>query len=253
MSPVAIGAVVFACTFGGALAGMILSSLLPEHHLADKSKDTVKVAIGLIATMTALILGLVTASAKSSFDSVDAAVRQGAANVLTLDRVLARYGPGAAQVREALKVAMAHRIDAILPQGESRPARFDPWAVAGSAEQLVSRIRALAPENDDQRWLQSRALSLAESILEARFQVLGALAPSVPLPFLGVLLFWLTITFASYGLFAARNATVICTLAVCALSVAAAVFLIMEMDGPFDGLIRVSVNPLKYALDHLNQ
>ena len=96
---------------------MKLSSLLPEHHLADKSKDTVKVGIGLIATMTALILGLVTASAKSSFDGVDAAVRHGAANVLTLDRVLARYGPGAAQVREALKVAMAHRIDSHLAAG----------------------------------------------------------------------------------------------------------------------------------------
>ena len=76
---------------------------------------------------------------------------------------------------------------------------------------------------------------------------------SVPLPFLVVLLFWLTLTFACFGLFAPRNATVITVLFVCALSVGGAVFLIAEMDGPFDGLLKVSAEPLRYTIAHLNQ
>ena len=103
MNPTVIGFVVFACTFGAALAGMRLRRILPQHHFSDESKDTVKLGIGLIATMTALILGLVTASAKSSFDDVTAAVKHAAVDVLALDRTLARYGPETAEVRAALK------------------------------------------------------------------------------------------------------------------------------------------------------
>lgn len=253
MSPTAVAIVVFVCAFGGVLAGMTLGTALPEHHRNDGSKDSVKIGIGLIATMTALILGLITASAKSSFDSVDGAVRHAAANLLTLDRVLARYGSDAAPMREALKSAAKSRIEATWPRSEPRHAEFNPWDAAAKVEHLASQIRSLQPKTEEQRWLQSRAGDLAESLLEVRFQVFGSLASSVPLPFLAILLFWLTITFTSFGLYAPRNATVISVLLVCALSVAAAVFLVLEMDGPFDGLITVSPDPLKYALDHLNR
>jgi len=117
----------------------------------------------------------------------------------------------------------------------------------------VSQIRALTPRNDEQRWLQARAWDVAESLLEVRFQVFGSTGHSVPVPFLAILLFWLTITFTSFGLFASRNATVISVLLVCALSVAAAVFLVLELDGPFHGLITVSPDPLVYALAHMNR
>jgi hypothetical protein len=253
VNPTAIGIVVFACTLGGALAGIKLRTILPEHHLSDAARDTVKVGIGLIAMMTALVLGLVTASAKSSFDDLNAAVKHIAANVLSLDRVLARYGPETAALREALKLAVVHRLDMIWPRDQSRRTTLDPSEASRGVELLAARIRGLAAQTDEQRWLQSRALQLGESLLEARWLVFAGLGPSVPVPFLSVLLFWLTITFASFGLFAPRNATVVSVLCVCALSVAGAVFLVLEMDGPFEGLITVSADPLKYALAHLNQ
>ena len=253
MNPTAIGIIVFAFAFGGVLAGMKLSSMLPEHHLSDGSRDTVKIGIGLIATMSALILGLVTASAKSSFDDVDHAVRHAAGNILTLDRALARYGPEAAPLRENLKAVVASRIETTWPRDAARKADFNPFEAANTVEALVSQIRGLAPKTEDQRWLQSRARDLAESLLEVRFQVFGSIGPSVPVPFLSVLVFWLTITFTSFGLFAPRNATVVSVLLVCALSVAAAVFLVLEMDGPFHGLITVSPDPLRLALAQLNR
>jgi|SRR5688572_14110065 hypothetical protein len=126
---------------------------------------------------------------------------------------------------------------------------------ATTVEGLSDRVRDLTSRSDSQRSLQSRALELIESLLRARRLVFGGSGTSIPLPlpFLVVLLFWLTITYASFGLFAPRNGMVFGVLFLCALSVAGAVFLIVEMDGPFDGVLKVSADPLRYTLAHLNQ
>jgi hypothetical protein len=176
-----------------------------------------------------------------------------AMDTLTLDRLPARYGPETREIRGALQQAVALRVDMIWPQGSSRPAQLDPLGAASRVEGLADRIRGLTPRDDSQRSLQSRALQLAEALLQTRWIVSAGGGTSVPLPFLVILLFWLTITFTSFGLLAPRNATVLAVLFVCALSVGSAVFRILEMDGPFDGLLRVSADPLRYALAHLNQ
>ena len=256
MNPTVVGMIVFACTLAGALVGNWLRTRLPEHHLDAESRDTVKLGIGLVATMTALVLGLVTASAKSSFDAVDTTVKNTATDILTLDRLLARYGPETGEIRGALQHALARRIDMIWPQSSPRPAHLEDPIRSGAAsevEKLADGIRGLTPRDDSQRSLQSRALDLAEARLQARWLLFAGGGTSVPLPFLVVLLFWLTITFASFGLFAPRNATVLAVLFVCALSVGSAVFLILEMDGPFDGLLKVSAGPMRYAHAYLNQ
>jgi hypothetical protein len=255
MNSFVVGMIAFVCTFGGVLLGISLRSILREHHLAAKSEGSVKVAIGLIATMTALVLGLVTASAKSSFDSVDAAVKQSAIQLLALDRALARYGPETAEIRTALKHAVGARIDMIWPQGSSKPANLDLMSSgAGSAgEKLSDAIRNLKPRDDSQQALKSRASDLSETMMQTRWLVLAGTENSVPLPFLVVLLFWLTVIFVSFGVFSEPNAVVIAALFVCSLSISAALFLLLEMDGPFDGLIKVSADPLRYAYKYLNQ
>ena len=120
MNPTLVGAIVFACTFGGALLGFWLQTRR-KHELDVESTETIRHSIGLVATMTALILGLITASAKSSFDEVTFAVESGATDILTLDRLLARYGPETSELRGAFKGAVARRIDMIWPPGSSRP------------------------------------------------------------------------------------------------------------------------------------
>jgi hypothetical protein len=255
VNPTVIGLVVFTCTLGGALLGMWLRKVLPEHHLDAESRDTIKVGVGLIATMTALVLGLVTASAKSSYDAVDTGVKHAAMDILTLDRVLARYGSETGEIRKGLKHVVGERIDTIWPQGSSKPASLDPLrtGAASRAEGLADAIRGLQPRDDSQRALKSRALDLTEAMLQTRWLAIAATGSSVPVPFLVILLFWLTFTFASFGLFAPRNITVVTVLLVCGLSVASAVFLVMEMDAPFDGLLQVSADPLRDAHAHLNQ
>lgn len=254
MNPTSIGVIVFAFAFGGVLLGTWLRTVLPKHHLENESKDVIKLGIGLIATMTALILGLVTASAKSSFEVVDGAVKETAVQLLTLDRILARYGPETGQIRTGLKQAVGERIDMIWPKDSSRPVSVDPTTagMAPRVEALADAIRSLKPHDDLQRALQTRAVDLAEGLLQTRWLAMDGSGATVPMPFLVVLLFWITITFAAFGMFA-PNRTAIAVLFVCALSIGGALFLVLELDGPFDGLLRVSPDPLRFVYTHINR
>jgi len=253
MRPVAISLLVFTLTSGGFLAAMLLSSAIPEHHLSKDSRETVKLGIGLIATITALVLGLVIASVKSSFDDLSTAVKHTAVEILTLDRTLARYGPETGEIREQFKSVVGQRMELTWPQDRSQLARLDSADLTRQGEQLVDQLHGLSPQNDDQRWLKAKALDLAESLLSARWVTASSAGSSIPDPFLGVLIFWLIAIFACFGLYAPRNATVIAVLLVCALSVAGAMFLILEMDSPFGGLVRISPEPIRYAYSRINQ
>ena len=253
MTPTEIALVVFACVFSGALLGIFLRSLIPEHHLREDTKDVIKLGMGLIATMTALVLGLMIATAKSSYDTQDGAVKHTAAKVLLLDRVLSGYGPETKEVREQLRRTVASRLEAIWPDDRSRHPSFDAPDAIFTERGIETRILQLSPRNDGQRWLQTQALRVGRDLMETRWLVLGRMASSIPVPFLVVVVLWLTIIFGSFGLFAPRNATVIAVLFLCALSVAGSIFLILEMDQPFEGVIRISSAPLRYALTQFGQ
>src|SRR6267154_5019 len=115
MSSLTIALISAACIFGGALLGLFLQGLLPEHHLRDASKDTVKVAAGTIATLSALVLGLLVGSAKNSFDSANAAITQSGAKIILLDRVLSVYGPESKPARDQLRQAVVAGIEMFWP------------------------------------------------------------------------------------------------------------------------------------------
>jgi hypothetical protein len=151
MNPSVVGVIVFACTFAGVLLGMLLRTTLPEHYLNNESRDTVKLGAGLIATMTALVLGLVTASAKSSFDTVNTAVKNTSVEILTFDRLLARYGPETREIRGTLQDVITKRVDLTWPQGSSQPTQMDPLATSEIVEGLSDRVRGLTPRDDSQR------------------------------------------------------------------------------------------------------
>ena len=253
MSAFGLGSLTFVCAFGGALLGGYVRSLLPPTHLSKESQDVMRLGMGLVATMTALLLGLVTASARSTFDGQDAAVRTSAANVLLLDRHLARYGPETAPTRELLKQTLALRIQTMWPDNGSTGIGLNNPPPAPVVEDIENQVLQLSPSTDAQRWFKGEALKLSEEVMKTRWRVLSSQGGSVPMVFLGVVIFWLTVTFASFGLYAQLNASVTAVLFVSALSVAAAVFLLIELDGPFDGLIRISSGPMRFALSQLGQ
>jgi hypothetical protein len=208
--------------------------------------------MGLVATMTALLLGLVTAAARSTFDGHDVAIRNSAANILTVDRHLARYGPETKPTRDLLRRALAYRVATMWPEEGTNGAGFVVDESTPPVEEIENQILSLSPQSDAQRWFKAEALKLSDEVLKTRWRILGG-GGAIPQMFLVVVIFWLMMTFASFGLYAPRNATVLGVLFVAAISVAGAIFLILELDGPFDGVIKVSSGPLRFALDHLGR
>lgn len=243
MRAITIASITFLCTFGSAMGGTLIRGWLPPTHLGKESQDVVRLGIGLVATMTALLLGLVTAAARSTFDTQDAALRNSAATILTLDRHLVRYGPETKPTRDLIRSAMEFRLRTTWATGSGASQGLAVSEGTPAVEEVENQILRLSPQTEAQRWFKAEALKLSEEVVKTRWRVLGS-GGGVPFPFLVVVIAWLTVTFASFGLYAPRNATVIAVLGVAAMSVAAAVFLILELDGPLDGVIKISSAPL---------
>lgn len=248
MSSITVSLIVFACVFGGALLGIFLHAVLPQHHLGADSKDIVKLGMGLVGTMAALVLGLLVASAKGSYDTQSAELTQMSANIALLDRFLAFYGPETKETRAVLRGAVARVLDQMWSKNSSGAL---PPPTGG--EILYDKIQKLSPKSDSQRSIQSQALSIAIDIGKTRWLMYEQATTTVSMPLLVVLVLWLTVIFISFGLFAPSNGTVIASLFVSALSVSGAIFLILEMYGPYAGLIQISSAPLRAALAHLGQ
>jgi hypothetical protein len=244
------GALVFACLFGAGLLGVRVRAALPEDHLSSDTKDAVKVGMGLVATMAALVLGLLVASTKGAYDTQKSEVAQMAAKIVFLDRVLANYGSEAAESRDLLRRTVGSAINRMWPgRKASQAAQLDPSATSGEA--FFNSIQQLSPQNDAQRSLKSQAVQVATDVGQMRWLLFEQTETSISVTMLIILIAWLAIIFMSAGLFAPPNATVIIALMLAAVSVAGAIFLILELDMPFDGLIQISQRPMRNALTHL--
>lgn len=242
MTPSLFSLVAFACVSIGGILGMLLGPRLPQQHASSDSKDVVRLAMGLVATTVALVLGLLVASAKSFYDTQNSEVTQLATNVVLLDRVLAHYGPEAADTRASLHDSVARWSEVMQPGANFRHREF-----------LFDKIQELSPKDDNQRAVKAQASNLAIQMGQVRWLMFAQSNVPVPELLLFVLIFWLTVLFFSFGLFAPRNFTVSAGLFVSALAVAGAIFLILEMYQPHSGFIRVSDAPLRAALAQLGQ
>jgi hypothetical protein len=243
--------IAFACTLGGALLGLFIRTLLPEHHLRDESKDALKLGTGLIATLVALVLGLLVGSAKSSFDAMNTGLMELGAKVILLDRTLAQYGPETMETRDLMRRSVASSIDLLWPEDNTGKAGLKTLEAGTRMESLQGELRTLTPRNDSQRLLQSQALQISGELAQERWLLIEHSQSSLPTAFLVMLVFWLVVLFAGFGLFSPHNPTIIAVLFVCALSVSGAIFLILEMNTPLGGVIKVSSAPLRKALEHL--
>jgi hypothetical protein len=241
------------CIFGGALLGLLLSRVLPEHHLRDNSKDTVKVVAGTIATLAALVLGLLVGSAKNSFDALNTEITQSSTKVILLDRALAAYGSETKEAREQLRRGVITLIETFWPEEKTEASGFAVFERTNKIETLQAKLRELIPATDAQRQLLSQAQQISSDLVQSRWLVIEQAQSALPVPFLVVLLFWLSMLHLSFGLFAARNATVITVLLISALSVSGAIFIILEMSHPLQGMVKVSSAPLRKAVEHLGQ
>ena len=252
MNSTVIALVSLACIFGGTLLGLGMRKILPAEHLNADSRDAVKVGAGMISMMAALVLGLLVSSAKQHFDSANDAIVLGGAKVIMLDRTLASYGPETKELRDHLRQGIAATIELLWP--EERPQEslltFEKVVLM---EQVARNIRGLKPQNDNQRALQQRAVEICDEILLTRWVQIEQAYTSLPVAFLVILLFWLTMLYTSFGLLAPRNLTVLTVMFVGALALATALYLILEMNRPLGGTMKVSSAPLRKALENLGR
>jgi hypothetical protein len=252
-SSLILGLISAGCIFGGVLLGLLLRSLLPDQHLHDESKDTIKLGAGMVATVSALVLGLLVASAKNAFDTTEEEITQRGAKILFLDRVLADYGPETKATREQLRRTVAASIEMIWPNEKTAASGLTDYERMNGMQVTQMTLLKVTPTTDAQRQLFATAQQILTDLRQSRWVLIQQAQHAIPIPFLVVLLFWLTMLHVSFGLFAPRNATVITVLFISALSVSGAIFIVLDMSHPLQGVIKVSSTPMRKALEHLGQ
>ena len=251
MSAIAVSLIAFAFVFGGAMLGILLHSFLPGRHLNSETKEVVKLGMGLVGTVAALVLGLLVASAKGTYDTQSNELTEMSAKVALLDRVLAHYGPETKGARDQLRTAVVYNLDNLWAKEAS--SRIPKEGPSSSNEIVLDKIQELSPQGDAQHSLKDQASSLVLSLGQTRWLMYAQRANPVSMTLVAMLVFWLMIIFISFGLFAPRNMTVVASLFLAALAISGAILLILEMSAPYSGLIQISKAPLMAALSRLGQ
>jgi len=250
MKPLALSFIIFLLVLAGIFLGMLLRKALPQKHLSEDAQDVVRLGVGLIATIAGLVLGLLIAAAKNSFDTKSSQVTQITADIILLDALLAQYGPEAQPIRKQMRGAIGPFVQRIWHDNEASKAA--PFTADAAAEQVYLEIQAMSPSDNLQRALQARAAQISTDVTQLRILLFVEAGNSIPGPFLGVLVFWLVIIFASFSLFSDMNATTFVALCIFAFSASAAIYLILELNDPFTGLMGVSSRQLLNALGPLS-
>ncbi len=242
-------AAVFVCLFGAAILGLHLRKWMAEHHLNSETKDSVRMAMATVGSMAALVLALLVASTKGAYDDEKKEVIQLAAEIVHFDRLLKTYGPETEKIRLDVRRATETAMERMWPTIFSSHSQLDPsqsWS-----EKIPGMVHDLNPKDERQRSLKSQLTGVANSIGQLRWLMYEEAESSISMPLLVMVVVWLGVVFISAGLFSPSNRTTIAAFFLSALSVGGAVFLILELDLPFDGLVRISERPLKNALEHM--
>jgi hypothetical protein len=224
----------------GTFVGVWLRSRLPEHHLSKESESVVKLGVGLIATLSALVLGLLISSAKSTYDARVSEVNQITANIIMIDQLLSEYGPDSRPAREQLRSSVQGMVEKMWREGNDNSPKSSAFTPTSAGVETWRLVHSLPTQTELQRSLSSQITEAANSLSQLRLLLFAQSGGSIPLPFLVILVFWLAIIFASFSLFGPMNATVLSFTVLFALSAAGAIFLIYELNNPFSGILQIS-------------
>jgi len=251
MTHILIGLASFAAIFGGVLIGRFFSRRLPGHHLSNETQSAVTVSVAVIGTLSALVLGLMISAANNSFSARTDEVRELSLQLIRMERNLRRYGPEADDARAKLHAWAIAKTQQLFPEkGQTHPSNE---ATIQMLEGVQDALLALTPQNDRQKYLHSLCLTLSSTMIQARWKLEQRSGYSIPFPFLVLLIFWLAIVFASFGLFAPANRTAMVALFLCSVAVAGGIIMIEELDNPLSGFIRLPSDSMRRALVEISQ
>jgi hypothetical protein len=241
----------FASIVAGIVLGMTLRARFPLLRLGHDTKEVIRLGAGLLATLAAVVISLMIASAKSSYDTQDAHFRQLAAYLVETDQLLAQYGPEAVPVRKLMRQDVPAAMDRIWNE-KATASQNTAFTANSLAERLYTAIEALSPVNDVQRSLKLRIVQASNDIARTRLLMFTDGDKPILTPFLLILIVWLTVIFTSFGMFVEPSAVAWTALLVFALSVSSALFLVADLSQPFAGLMQISKEQLRHTLPPLN-
>ena len=230
---------------------MLLPRVLPKENLSADSNTTIKLAIGLVITMTGIVLGMLVNSARNSYYARYDELVTTSADIIMLDRILTKYGPEAQDARSELRSVVQSTLERVWGDRSSVRIELKP---SQEVEGVYDKVLALSPKIPEQILAKTEATSLAMELMRTRWLILiGTRPDSMSTPLLAVVTSWLTAIFVSFGLFAPRNFAVHCTFFVSALAVSIAIFLIVQMNNPFTGILKIPETPMRAAFDQLGK
>jgi hypothetical protein len=267
MSEVWDSAILLLVLLGGSALGVVARPFLSERHRSAETTDLIRLVVTMLVTFAALVLGLLTSSVKASFDAVDTDLRSFAINLIQLDRSLRQYGSEADTARALLRSYTAAAIASTWktepkPPGDYYPRQVSPPPNADSIEStslgdmlttIEIDLRRLDLQNPMQRRLAPVILNQFERMTRMRWRLIEEAHSSISMPFYLVLTLWLVIVFASFGLSAPRNILSYITILLGALSIASVIYVILDLDTPFSGILMVSSQPMRDALTQLSR
>lgn len=246
MNNLVIGSISFAAIFGGVLIGRLIARRLPSHHLNPETQSAVTVSVAVIGTLSALVLGLMISAANSSFSARSDEVRELSLQLVRIERNLRRYGPEADDARVRLHAWAVAKTQQLFPEkGQAVPSSQTTIELL---EKVQDALLVLTPKDERQKYLHTLCLTLSSSLIQARWSLEARREHSIPIPFLVLLIFWLAIVFASFGLFAPSNPTTTVVLLLCSVAVSGGIVLIEELDNPNSGLIQTAPDSMRKAV-----
>jgi len=253
LTPPIIGLIIFGIVSAGAFVGWLIGQRLPTHHTTDETKSLVSLSMAVVGTVSALVLGLLIANANVSFIARNTEVTALSVDIIRLDRMLRLYGPEADPARKMLRRYADRRTLDLFPEHSRDGVRVDNESTYQLLQQVEDLLLALHPADHRHEWLIGQAMMHAANIGNTTWLLTQQSGQGVPRPFLCLVVFWLTLLFASFGLFAPRNLTSALTVTLCAMAIAGAVEMILELEQPFAGLVHLSPLPMRSAIDALSR
>jgi hypothetical protein len=240
------GLISFGVIFGGAVGGLVAARRLPAHHFSDETRTAVSLSATVLGTLAALVLGLLISDASDTFTTLSSGVTEISVDLIRMDRMLERYGPDAREARARLQLYADAKAQELFPMpGKPAVANNETASLLDATQDAVLAL----PETDARHvWLQTKVLDLSSDLAQSRWLLVQQSSSSIPVPFLLLLVFWLAIVFGCFGLFAPPNATAIATLFLCSVAISGGITMILELDQPFSGWVRISSQPMDNAL-----
>lgn len=253
MDHYAISAVVLALILLSAAFGSYVRAKLPDHHFGEASLGAMRIAVGLVATLAALVLSLLISSGKSSLDLVNTALERNTVAMIRLDRTLSQFGPATDDLRVQIRKDYARWITFLFSSTTGKTAETESREIIESTYDIQERIFSLKAAGPQQEKLQDRALQLWDDIFAGRWLALEHRKGLIPTPLIMVLVGWLVVIFGIFGFSAPRSWSMCVVFLLCAISATTAVFVVLDMDTPFQGMVNASKTPMVETLNFIGK